>query len=92
MSLQSEAKNERIEIRTTTRVKRVLQEAAAARNKTMTEFVLDVAMTEAAEVLADRRLFLLNDEQWEAFLAALDAPTKPKPRLESLMREPSVLE
>ena len=92
MSIQSEAKNERIEIRTTTRIKRVLQEAAAARNKTMTEFVLDVAMTEAAEVLADRRLFLLDDEQWETFLAALDAPTKPRPRLESLMREPSVLE
>lgn len=92
MSLQPEAKNERIEIRTTTRVKRVLQEAAAARNKTMTEFVLDVAMTEAAEVLADQRLLLLDDEQWEAFLAALDASTKPRPRLESLMREPSVLE
>jgi uncharacterized protein (DUF1778 family) len=92
MSLQSEAKTERIDIRTTTRVKRILREAAAARNKTMTEFVLDVAMTEAAEVLADRRLFLLEDEQWEAFLAALDAPTKPRPRLESLLREPSVLE
>ena len=92
MSMQSEAKNERIEIRTTAKAKRVLQEAAAARNKTMTEFVLDVAMTEAAEVLADRRLFLLDDEQWEAFLAALDAPTKPRPRLEALLREPSVLE
>jgi len=92
MSMQSEAKNERIVIRTTAKAKRVLQEAAAARNKTMTEFVLDVAMTEAAQVLADRRLFLLDDEQWEAFLAALDAPTKPRPRLESLLREPSVLE
>ena len=92
MSMQSEAKNERIEIRTTAKAKRVLQEATAARNKTMTEFVLDVAMTEAAQVLADRRLFLLDDEQWEAFLAALDAPTKPRPRLESLLREPSVLE
>ena len=92
MNVQSEAKTERIDIRTTTRVKRVLQEAAAARNKTVTEFMLDVAMTEAAEVLADRRLFLLDDEQWEAFLAALDAPTKPRPRLESLLREPSVLE
>lgn len=92
MSMRSEAKNERIEIRTTAKAKRVLQEAAAARNKTMTEFVLDVAMTEAAEVLADRRLFLLDDAQWEAFLAALDAPTKPRPRLELLLREPSVLE
>ena len=92
MSPQSEAKTERIDLRTTVRVKRILQEAAAARNKTMTEFVLDVAVTEAAEVVADQRLFLLDDEQWEAFLAALDAPTKPRPRLESLLREPSVLE
>ncbi len=69
-----------------------MQEAAAAKNKTMTEFVLDVAMTEAAEILADRRLLLLDDEQWEAFLAALDAPTKARPRLESLLREPGVLE
>jgi uncharacterized protein (DUF1778 family) len=92
MSLQSEAKTERIDLRTTTRVKRILQEAAAVRNKTMTEFVLDVAVTEAAEVLADRRLFLLDDEQWETFLAALDAPTKQRPRLESLLSESSVLE
>lgn len=92
MSIPSEAKAERIEIRTSARVKRVLQDAAAARNKTMSEFVLDVALTEAAGVLADRRLISLDDKQWEAFLAALDAPTKARPRLESLMREPSVLE
>ena len=92
MRMQPEAKTERIDIRTTAMVKRALQEAAAARNKTVTEFVLDVAMTEAAAVLAEKRLFLLDDEQWNAFLAALDAPTKPRPRLESLLREPSVLE
>ena len=37
-------------------------------------------------------LFLLNDEQWENFMAALDAPPQPMPRLEKLLREPSVLE
>ena len=92
MSQRAEAKSERIDIRTTSRVKHLLQEAAAARSKSVTEFVLDVALTEAAGVLAERHLFLLDENQWAAFMTALDAPTKPKPRLEALLREPSVLE
>jgi uncharacterized protein (DUF1778 family) len=92
MKKEANVKNVRTVIRTTPSVKRVLQEAAAAKNKTVTEFVLDAALIEAAEVIAERRLFLLDDEQWEAFTKALDAPTKPMPRLEALFREPSVLE
>lgn len=88
----TEAKSERIDIRTTAGVKRVLQEAAAVRHKTVSEFVLDVAVSQAAEVLAERRIFSLDAAQWAEFQAALDAPTKPKPRLEALLREPSVFE
>ena len=43
------------------------------------------------EALADRRLFLLNDTQWTAFMVALDAPARPMPRLERLLREPTIL-
>ena len=92
MQLGTESKSERIDIRTTAGVKRILQEAAAAKNKTVTEFVLDIALTEAAEVLAERRLFLLDDAEWAAFMMALDAPTKPRPRLEVLLSTPSVFE
>jgi uncharacterized protein (DUF1778 family) len=92
MNIRTESKTERIDIRTTIDVKRVLQEAAAAKRKTVTEFILDVALTEAAEVLADRRIFRLDDDEWAAFMAALDAPTKPRPRLEALLNEPSVFE
>lgn len=92
MNLRTEAKTERLDIRTTTNVKRILQQAAAAKSKTVTEFVLDVALNEAAEVLAEQRLFHLDEIQWAEFLTALDAPTKQRSRLESLMREPSVFE
>jgi uncharacterized protein (DUF1778 family) len=92
MDLGTEAKSERIDIRTTASVKRTLQEAAAAKSKSVTEFVLDVALAEAAEVLAERRLLLFDDTQWNSFLAALDAPTTPKPRLEALLSKPSVFE
>lgn len=92
MNLDTEAKSERIDIRTTPSVKRVLQDAAAAKNKTVTEFMLDVALTEAAELRANQRLFTLDDQQWQAFMTALDSPTKPRPRLEALLREPGVFD
>jgi uncharacterized protein (DUF1778 family) len=92
MNPDTESRSERIDIRTSPNVKRLLQEAAAASHKTVSEFLLDSALTQAAEVLADRRLFLLDDAQWDAFLAALDAPSAPMPRLERLMREPGVLD
>lgn len=36
----------------------------------------------------DPKALVLNAEQWEAFQAALDAPSRSLPRLERLMREP----
>lgn len=92
MILESTQKSERIDVRTTPAVKRILQEAAATSNKTVTEFLLDSALTQAAEVLANQRMFSLSESQWEAFMAALDAPPSPMPRLKKLLREPSILE
>ncbi|MFM7551060.1 MAG: DUF1778 domain-containing protein [Cyanobacteriota bacterium] len=42
--------------------------------------------------LSDRRSFQLDEEQWEAFAAALDAPPQVHPRLARLLQEPSVME
>lgn len=93
MNTATLSKSERIDIRTTQAVKRTLQQAAAVTHKTVSEFLLDSALTQAAEVLSDRRLFILDDAQWEAFLAALDEPTTtPTPRLERLLKQPSVLD
>ena len=41
---------------------------------------------------ADQTLFVLSDEQWQAFTEALDCPAQHLPRLEKLLREPSILE
>ncbi len=92
MGLATDQKSKRIDVRITSNVKRVLQEAAEAANKTVSEFVLDSALTEAAEVLANRRVFFLDEKQWQEFMAALDAPPSSMPRLKKLLREPSLLE
>lgn len=85
-------KDERLDLRLSVQAKALLQRAAAARHKTVSEFVVDSSLAAAAETLADRREFLLGDEQWETFLAALDRPANPKPGIEALLREKSVFE
>lgn len=87
-----ETRSERIDVRTSASVKHLLQQAAQAANKTVSEFMLDSALMAASETLADRRLFLLDEDRWKAFIAALDQPPQPRPRLDRLLREPSVFE
>jgi len=41
---------------------------------------------------ADRRLFVLNDEQWHEFTEMLDREPVEKPRLRKLLTEPTVLD
>ena len=36
---------------------------------------------------ADQRLFVCTDEQWDAFLAILNAPVKDMPKLAALLAE-----
>ena len=65
--------------------KRTLNQAAAAANKTLTEFLLDSGLNAAAAALADRRHFVLDEAAWDAFNAALDAPPADNPRLAALL-------
>ena len=87
-----EQKTERIDIRTTVTAKIILQQAAASVHKSVSEFLLDIGLSQAAETLADRKLFALNDEQWEQFQQALDRPPKEYPSLKKLLNEPGVFD
>ena len=88
----AEARSERIEVHTTPSAKALLQRAASASHKNVTEFLLDAGLSAAEHTLANRRLFRLGDEQWEAFQDLLDRPLSAKPRLAKLMADKSVLE
>jgi len=86
------SKTERIDVRATTLTKQLLQDAARASHKNVSEFLLDAGVTAAAQTLADRRQFVLDESQWQAFQEALDRPVQNKPRLRKLLREPGVLD
>jgi uncharacterized protein (DUF1778 family) len=91
MSFVQPTKTERIDVRTSGQVKSLLQEAAKASHKNVSEFLLEAGITMAHEVMAEQRLFLLTDEQWDEFQAALDRPVQDKPQLRKLLTEPGVL-
>src|SRR5438067_11837808 len=81
-------RSEKLDLRLTRDAKRALQAAAAAAHRSVSEFVLESALARADEALADRRTFGLDATQWKAFMAALDAPPRPLPGLERLLKEP----
>jgi uncharacterized protein (DUF1778 family) len=87
-AMSTTVRSEKLDLRLTRKAKAALRAAAAASNRSVSEFVLESALARADEALADRRTFGLNATQWKAFLAALDAPPRPLPRLERLLKEP----
>jgi uncharacterized protein (DUF1778 family) len=88
----SPLRSEKLDLRLTPGAKQTLQRAAAAAQRSVTDFVLESALASAAETLADRQSFQLDPERWEAFVAALDAPPQVHPRLARLLQESSVVE
>ncbi len=87
-----EQKTERIDIRTSSAAKAVLQQAAASVNKTVSEFLLDTGLSAASKALADRRVSALNGEQWHRFQELLDADPKDKPALKRLLADPGAFD
>jgi uncharacterized protein (DUF1778 family) len=88
-------KDDRLNLRVSRRQRELITEAAEVAHKDLSSFVLDAALVRAEEVIMDRRLYMLSDEQWERFEQVLERPVTPladKPRLGKLLQEPSILE
>lgn len=92
MSTGNFSKTERIDVRASSSVKQLLQEAARACHKNVSEFLLDAGVTAATQALADRRQFVLDEARWRAFQEALDRPVQSKARLKKLLHEPGLLD
>lgn len=82
------SRTEKVDLRVTQAAKRLLQTAARASQRSVSEFVLESALARAEETLPDRQRFGLDAERWSAFQAALNAPPKPLPQLGKLLRQP----
>lgn len=85
-------RSDKIDLRLSSQAKQILRNAAMASNKSMSEFVLESALSRAEETLADRQSFTLDPKQWKLFVDALDASPRELPRIKKLFKERSVFE
>lgn len=83
-------KTERFAVRLTSEQDALIRRAAEAEGTDLTNFTVTATLAHARDVLADRRLFVLDDAAWSEFLAVLDRPVSHKPRLEKLFAEQSI--
>lgn len=86
---QRAVRQSRINLRASARQEQLLKQAAAATDRTMTDFVLESAVVEAERVLADRRWFLIDDERWDEFQRLLEKPARDLPKLRALLAKSS---
>lgn len=86
------AKTERFAVRLTAEQDALIRRAAEVEGTDLTNFTVTATLAHARDVLADRRLFVLDDAAWTEFLAALDQPAHRRPRLEQLFAESSIFD
>jgi len=86
------AKTERFAVRLTSEQDALIRRAAEVEGTDLTNFTVTATLAHARDVLADRRLFVLDNRAWSEFLAVLDQPVTHKPRLQQLFAEPSIFD
>jgi uncharacterized protein (DUF1778 family) len=75
----------KINLRVSQETRDLIDSAAAAVNKSRTEFMLESARQHAIDVLLDQRLFVLKSDQHDAFMRVLDNPPAPSAALKKLL-------
>ncbi|MFC7549154.1 DUF1778 domain-containing protein [Plantactinospora sp. GCM10030261] len=86
------AKAERLHLRVDAEQKALLEAASQAAGASVSTFVLKAATDAAADVLADRRAFLLDEDAWRVFDEALGRPAQDLAGLRELLSTPTVLD
>jgi uncharacterized protein (DUF1778 family) len=86
------AKSDRLHLRLDAAQKALLDAASQATGTNISAFVLRAATEAAADVLADRRVFVLDQEAWRVFDDALARPAGDIAGLKELFSAPTVLD
>lgn len=80
-------RQDRISIRLSPQSKRKLERAAAYADKTLTDFVVDVALQKADAIVRENEVIALNAEEWERFQELLLNPPASNERLQRALEE-----
>jgi uncharacterized protein (DUF1778 family) len=81
-------KTKRVNLRVAERDDDLFRRAAGFAEQSLSEFLVASGRERAERLLADRTRFVLSDQQWAAFNAALDRPARARPEVVELLRRP----
>ncbi len=81
-----------VPVRLTAEQDALIRRAAEVEGTDLTNFTVTATLAHARDVLADRRLFMLDAPAWSEFVAVLDRPVSHKPRLKKLFAEPPIFD
>ncbi len=87
-----DTKSERWTLRVTPTQDTIVRRVLAATGMSLNEYVVSCAVSNAANDLADRQVFALDQDAWEGLERVLDRPPLAKDRIASLLSTPSILE
>jgi uncharacterized protein (DUF1778 family) len=78
---------DRINLRLSPDAKRKLERAAAYSEKTLTDFVIDVALQKADAIVRKNEVITLTPSEWNRFQDMLLNPSRPNKRLKKALAE-----
>ena len=88
----SAVRSGRLGLRTTPVQAALIQRAAEASRKSITEFVLSSVCEKAEQTLLDQRLFMVDENVWMEFQELHEKPAQVKTGLQALVAEPAIWE
>ncbi|EAX7734097.1 UNVERIFIED_ORG: uncharacterized protein (DUF1778 family) [Citrobacter freundii] len=74
-------KKQRIDMRLNEDDKKMIEEAAAMTNQSISQFMVSTASERAAEVINQHRRLILNEESWDLVMDAISNAPLPDDRL-----------
>jgi len=83
------ARREALNLRIQPQVRELIDRAAELAGKNRTTFVLDAARRAAEDTILDRTVLAVSPKAYREFLARLDAPPRPNPRLVKSLQTPA---
>jgi len=85
VSAKASSKTPMLSFRMDAETRELVDHAASLAGQNRTDFMVTVLREKAIEVILDRRLFLLNDTDWNAFTKHLDEPPASNAKLKALL-------
>lgn len=80
---------DRISLRISAQAKRTLERAAAYADKSLTDFITEVAMQRADAIVRDQEVISLSAQEWQRFQSLLLDPPSPNDKLTHALAEHS---